>query len=319
MIPSQPDGIVHIIKRRRMLYAHPRHYRDSLRWRIAKPKRRYFHITIFMNTSHLRRLDARITNGMQMRKYHTVIMLLDELAAQMGEIPLQYQVTYVKCLFHTGAYMRGIQMIHVFRERGNTSKDLTFAEGLCFYYMGSYDEAVAIFEQHAQWGSWLRKAAARRSSSCTMIQIGDPSLKNCFEIVRSIQTEDKVKLLLAIGGLMRRDIQVSFGYDWFDVSVMGVAEKSFELFAPIVGAESFYHFSKEGLHLTLKKAKPEKWPDSLLLDTSVEPSEQQQRRLVRPPLEHDEKTEREFISAQLLLLGTPQERMDRLTKALRPE
>lgn len=270
-----------------------------------------------MSTTQLRRFDAQIARGMEMREYYTVIMLLDEFAKQMGSIPERHQLTYLRCLFHTRAYVNCIKWAKRFREAGNTSRDITFAEGLCFYHLGRFGEAVERFEQHAQWGQWLRKAAAMHSASCTTILVGGEGQGTCFDVIRTIQTEDKVKMLLAVGDFARREIEVVFGYDWVDLAAVrsGVTEASrnFELFAPIIAAESFFHFTKEGLHLTLKKEKQEKWPDTVVLDAS---DCADQEEVMTPPKKVPmEELERQMIQTHLVMLGRPEEKLVKLAKS----
>ena len=273
-----------------------------------------------MSETFLKQINTRIAKGMETKDYYTVMLILDQLGKEYDGIPVNYQVTYCKCLIHTRQYLRCIELINRFRDSGNTSTDLIFAAGLCFYNLKRYSEAASFFSQKSHWAWWYKKSLIMERSRLITIQIGDFHNDKCFDIIRTIHTEEKVKMLLSVGNFMKKEIEVDFGYDWVDVTGYkhGKVEvtKNFELFAPILAQESFFHFSKEGLNLTLKKKTPGNWPEVLLMGEIDKNCVKEEAAAITKSLPEacDSEVDRQFRMAQLAMLGTIEQRIDRLCK-----
>lgn len=264
------------------------------------------------------RSETMIKDFFQEKDYTTVMLLIDQKLQENGMINPSEQLIYVRSLIATRQYTKSLVMINRFIKEGNDSKDLLFAKGVTYFYLKRYVEAYDIFRKEPQWTRWKEKSRMIADKNVTKVQIGNHA--RSFGLIKTAQTEEKLKLVFSIGTFFRKDITVEFGYNYVDIHAEkpchSTCTESCELYMPIIPSESSYKFDENGLVLNLRKKEAQIWPnDSIIFRGSEEPIVHFEEQEINSDAEIVE----QYCITQSRMFGTVQEKLDRIQQAAKDD
>lgn len=261
--------------------------------------------------SPLQPVETMLQDFFREKDFTTVMLLIDRKIQDKGTIDAAEQLIYARCLIATRQYTKCLIAVDKFIKEGNNSKDILFAKGLTYFYLKRYTDAYEIFRKEPQWRRWKEKAHMIAEKAVAKVQIGNHT--RSFGFIRSVQTEEKLKLVFSIGTFFRKDIRVEFGYNYVDIHAEkpchSTCTESCELYMPIIPSESSYRFDENGLVLNLRKKEAQLWPNDSIIYKGCE-----------EPIVHFEEHEigsdadivEQYRLTQSRMFGTVQEKFDRI-------
>lgn len=210
-------------------------------------------------------LEENILKFIQDKMYYKAITVFDILIKTNDNLPEDFYLKYLQCLFQCERYLDVLDFISNTKIITDKDPQVKFLRGLCFYKLGMFEDAARIFGESSEWRLWEKKANFMKNKESNSALYLSEEKYTTHENIKFNwnQTENEVYLTIFASNISEKNVLIDFYPMSVDIEIRGANNdyfvKNIELYGKISTQQSNYTISHNKIDITLVKIDKSKW------------------------------------------------------------